>query len=306
MCVTGMVTQDRPVANDHPMLTAQDIVPLLSCPVCGQPDLVFQEGSVLCPARHRTFIDGNLVRIEGAQAELSSEWHALQATGAADYQEGHGVSQSADPVARQFGGFMAVTLKEHQKVLDIGCGMDGKLPDYVGELGLEGYIGLEPLAVAAPPAFPLLSGAIAERLPIRDGALDAVMFATSMDHIEDIDSSISEAKRVLRPGGRIYMWIGLYDPEEIARAKTFAVILMGSRLKRVVRLLAAHVEYAHTLWRMAQRKRRLRKGIRLDPYHCRYYTRDLVAASLESWKLEPVRSLVVPGAPSMFVEAVPE
>lgn len=288
------------------MLTIDHVAGMMKCPHCGASGLTLRDDAISCPHGHRVAVAGNSVRFEGAQAGLSEEWQAQQEVGASDYQAGEGLSQGADALARLFGGFMAVTLRPDHKVIDIGCGMSGALPDYVSELGLQAYIGLEPLPVAASPAFPLFSGAIAEKLPLRDGVLDAAMFATSMDHIEDIDSAVAEAKRVVGRDGRIYMWIGLYDPEEIARAKTFHNILLGSPAKRAARLLAAHLEYAHTLWKMRDRKRRLAKGIRIDPYHCRYYTRDRVRASLAQWRLKDVRSLVVPGAPSMFVEAVAE
>ena len=287
------------------MLTIDHVARMMKCPTCGAAGLTLADGAVACPQGHEVAVQGNSVQFEGAQAGLSEEWQAQQEIGASDYAEGEGLSQGADALARLFGGFMAVSLRPEHKVIDIGCGMSGKLPGYVSELGLQAYIGLEPLPVAASPAYPLFSGAIAEKLPLRDGVLDAAMFATSMDRIEDIDSAVAEAKRVVGPDGRLYMWIGLYDPEEIARAKTFYNVLLGSRVKRTARLLAAHVEYAHTLWKMRDRKRRLAKGIRIDPYHCRYYTRDRVKASLAQWGLKEVRSLVVPGAPSMFVEAVP-
>lgn len=56
-----------------------------------------------------------------------------------------------------------------------------------------------------------LVSCFAEELPFREGSFDAAVFNTSLDHILDYYSALSEAARVLKPGGRIivsgYAWL---------------------------------------------------------------------------------------------------
>jgi hypothetical protein len=69
------------------------------------------------------------------------------------------------------------------------------------------YLGLDPYA--GDGEFRLIG--LGEILPIRDSSLDAVLFNTSLDHILDYHTAIEEARRVLKPGGRVviatYAWI---------------------------------------------------------------------------------------------------
>jgi SAM-dependent methyltransferase len=286
------------------MLTVAKLTDMMKCPACGHGGLELREGAIACrDCGHSLRVEGNSLLFESAQEGLSAEWQAQQDVAVPEYEKG--TEESVDALSRLFGGFMAISLRRDHKVLDIGCGITREVPPYVRDLGLENYIGLEPLMVSNDPHYPKLLGAIAEALPIRDGVLDAVMFATSMDHIEDIDGAVSEAKRVVGLEGRLYMWIGIYDPDIIARTKAFHNIMLGSRVKKTLRFLAAHVEYSYTLWQMKDRRKRLAKGIRIDPYHCRYYTRENVGTSLAHWGLEAVRSVEVPNTASLFVEARP-
>ena len=40
-----------------------------------------------------------------------------------------------------------------------------------------------------------------ERIPLEDGLCDAVFSFNSLDHVEDIDKTLGEIKRVVKPGG---------------------------------------------------------------------------------------------------------
>ena len=44
-------------------------------------------------------------------------------------------------------------------------------------------------------------GGDASRLPIRSSAVDAVLIVDALHHMSDVDEVVSEARRVLRPGG---------------------------------------------------------------------------------------------------------
>jgi ubiquinone/menaquinone biosynthesis C-methylase UbiE len=59
----------------------------------------------------------------------------------------------------------------------------------------------------------------AEFLPWEDAQFDAVLFATSLDHVLSLEKTLDEVCRVLRPGGKCIVWAGLipgsarYEPD---------------------------------------------------------------------------------------------
>ena len=87
--------------------------------------------------------------------------------------------------------------------LDIGCGLF-KRPAYMIE-EIE-WIGIDPQE--AEHDFPFIR-AYAESLPFNDNSFDSVLFATTIDHVRDPQQAISEAVRVLKPGGHIIVWLTL-------------------------------------------------------------------------------------------------
>lgn len=269
------------------------LLAIMACPTC-RGDLRRWNGAALCgKCGDKLPIDGQSV-ILGAADTGTPEWKAKQAESVERYTK---ETYNGDPtIPRMFGQFMAVTLDRGHMVIDIGCGIAPALPHYVNELGLENYFGLEPLIAPVERPFPCLSGAVAESIPLRTGSIDAALFATSQDHIADIDAAMKEVRRVVRPGGHLYMWIGLYEPEILWRAKRFPQGFM--------RGLLASAEYLHLRWRMWDRGRRLAKGIPIDQAHERWYTTQTVAESLDRWGLETVRTLHPPGVPGIFVDAV--
>lgn len=84
--------------------------------------------------------------------------------------------------------------------LDVGCDdalmSRGMLPPDVA------YVGLEP---SSSPSAVFRVGGFGEFLPFADGSFDAVGFQTSLDHVFDYRLAIDEARRVLRPGGKLYL-----------------------------------------------------------------------------------------------------
>jgi GMP synthase-like glutamine amidotransferase/2-polyprenyl-3-methyl-5-hydroxy-6-metoxy-1,4-benzoquinol methylase len=86
-------------------------------------------------------------------------------------------------------------------VLDVGCGTGRALPHLgTGAVGVDATA--EMLAVARGRSSRLLL-ADGSRLPLRDGAVDAVFAAGFVTHLDDPSAGLAELRRVTRPGGRL-------------------------------------------------------------------------------------------------------
>ena len=89
--------------------------------------------------------------------------------------------------------------------LDLGCG-DGRL---TAELEATELVAADVSEVALARARERLPGArivalaADEPLPLPDNAFDLVLCAETLEHVRDVQLLLSEARRVLRPGGRL-------------------------------------------------------------------------------------------------------
>jgi ubiquinone/menaquinone biosynthesis C-methylase UbiE len=101
----------------------------------------------------------------------------------------------------------------NRRVLDWGCGrgqMTRRLVDagisveafdYCGSDAPDGLVQLE--------HFPEVEAYIAGdpvRLPYDDGEFDAVLSFGVLEHVQDPDASLDELRRILRPGGTLYVF----------------------------------------------------------------------------------------------------
>ncbi len=112
-------------------------------------------------------------------------------------------AHAADPRSRLFRSL--VEMYAAGRVLDVGCGVFGR-PYYLTSYPAELISGVEPLAPFETPDFELVQG-ISEYLPWGDGSFSTVISASSLDHCMSLDRSLAEMRRVLRPGGRLLLWI---------------------------------------------------------------------------------------------------
>jgi ubiquinone/menaquinone biosynthesis C-methylase UbiE len=99
-----------------------------------------------------------------------------------------------------------------KKVADIGCG-DGSLTRMMTRHGAN-VIGvefskqqLERARAAKPAGNEIYTEGMGEDLSFKDNKLDLVVFSNSLHHIEidKQDQALSEAARVLKPGGMVYI-----------------------------------------------------------------------------------------------------
>lgn len=130
---------------------------------------------------------------------LDNEWQEYVKYGA----EGR-FSHSGHEMARWFGDIISVY---EGKILDIGCGVITR-PEYMHEKA-EWY-GIDPLGADIKRDFHFTLGK-AEQLPYEDEYFDMVVYATSLNHLENPSVSVSEAYRVLKAGGRVALWGGFVD-----------------------------------------------------------------------------------------------
>jgi SAM-dependent methyltransferase len=87
-------------------------------------------------------------------------------------------------------------------VLDLGCGK-GRFARHLERRGAT-VVGLDlsQSMLVEAPGLPRVR-ASARKLPFADGSFDAVIAVESLEHVGDVEPVIAEARRVLRPGGRL-------------------------------------------------------------------------------------------------------
>ena len=88
------------------------------------------------------------------------------------------------------------------KCLDIGCGVYPK-PSYM--MGDIQFFGIDPFFGDRPRVFPFAQ-AMAESLPFADGYFDCATMMSTIEHFWDVSLALSEARRVLRPNGMLFVW----------------------------------------------------------------------------------------------------
>ena len=115
-----------------------------------------------------------------------------------------------DVVRQRRATLAALEPRNGERVIDIGSG-PGYLAAEIAELvGSDGFVqGVDPsphmLTLAARRALPHMEltegGALA--LPADDASFDAAVSTQVYEYVEDMPAALAEARRVLRPGGRL-------------------------------------------------------------------------------------------------------
>lgn len=103
---------------------------------------------------------------------------------------------------------------DNKVILDIGCGPRGSL-EWASMASRR--IGLDPLAdeycrLGASHHRMEYINAPSERIPLENYSCDAVFSFNSLDHVEDIEQTISEFKRITRPGGIFLLLVEINHP----------------------------------------------------------------------------------------------
>lgn len=107
------------------------------------------------------------------------------------------------------------------RVLEVGAGTGANLPYFPSTLehltlcepdpGMAGQLRAK---LPREPAYPTeVSSAAGERLPAEDSSQDVVVATLVLCSVEDLDGSLAEVRRVLRPGGRFLFLEHVADKE---------------------------------------------------------------------------------------------
>ena len=114
------------------------------------------------------------------------------------------VEEQPGPPPRHLSAFVS-SLGPADTVLDLGCG-DARLSDLL-EAGSLTIADVSDVALARARARLPHATAVAiepgAALPFHDNAFDLVLCAETLEHVRDLQMLLSEARRVLRPGGRL-------------------------------------------------------------------------------------------------------
>lgn len=107
------------------------------------------------------------------------------------------------------------------QVLDVGCGIGEFLDLYIESVGLD----LNPYLVehCVRRKFVCCLGT-AHMLPFRNDSFDGVLASNILEHLDDAEIAVSEAVRVLKPGGKLVASVPMdagfrHDPTHIRMFK---------------------------------------------------------------------------------------
>jgi len=97
---------------------------------------------------------------------------------------------------------------EGARILDVGCGLGLYVRQFL-TLSDDVYgVDIDAEKVAkARQTLPKISVAPAEKLPFPDASFDVLLLHEVLEHVEDDRRAVAEAYRVLRPGGRMVIFV---------------------------------------------------------------------------------------------------
>ncbi|HJU56703.1 MAG TPA: class I SAM-dependent methyltransferase [Pyrinomonadaceae bacterium] len=111
-------------------------------------------------------------------------------------------------IIKSFLGRVCRNFQTPPRILDVGCGTGANL-ELLAEFGeTEGVdISQEALAFCRERGFGNVRHGAAEKLPHADNTFDVVTALDVIEHLDDDLASLQEMRRVLRPGGRVLLFV---------------------------------------------------------------------------------------------------
>jgi SAM-dependent methyltransferase len=118
---------------------------------------------------------------------------------------------------------LSVGFYESKKVLDIGCGPRGSL-EWATK---SDTFGLDPLIekyknLGLEKHKTIYVQANCEAIPFEDAYFDVVSSFNSLDHVDDLDASIQEIKRVVKQGGLFLLIADIHIEKTICEPSAFS------------------------------------------------------------------------------------
>jgi len=157
----------------------------------------------------------------------------------------HGFAQCHDLMIRRNVVLESLNLRSGERVLEQGCGggfYTYEIARFVGSQGRVAAVDISADQIAAAQdrcremSWVECRQANATELPYGDGEFDAVFGVQVLEYIQEFEKALSEAYRVLRPGGRF-----------INLATNWSSLLWHSehpdRMRRIMDVLATHAPY---------------------------------------------------------------
>jgi ubiquinone/menaquinone biosynthesis C-methylase UbiE len=149
-------------------------------------------------------------------------------------------------------------LPSNAHIIEIGCGPGDISRDLANRPEVGSVVGLDPSSLMVSRArerhgeIPGLTFATgdAREMAYPDHSFDAAIFHTCLCHVPEPDNALSEAYRVLKPGGRLAVFDGDY-------ATTTASIGEGDPIQNAVEVAIANV--VHDRWLVRSLEQRISK-----------------------------------------------
>lgn len=112
------------------------------------------------------------------------------------------------------GSFRAFVNLAGSTVLDVGCG-PGRFREQLGDQVR--YVGVDPIPLLPDVLDFEFARAVSEMLPFADGSFSDVVVLNALDHMNDVEASLIEIRRILVPGGRLHILQTVLDRGDLLR-----------------------------------------------------------------------------------------
>ena len=219
---------------------------LLACPLCKKElniDIIkahndeIISGGLNCNSCRESFeiIEGipHLIPRIFLKNKKYKEWEEKQRLGLKDYKNPNEDYQRLIKLTSEmFGAFC----QHRGNVLDIGCGISPRLNYFKKEFYRDvNFTGVDPLIGHLERDYLFVQG-MGEHLPFLNGTMDQVVISTTLDHLINPLTVLKEAERVLKKGGNINIWIGIFSPlrqRRIDLIKRAIHLIQKGNLKRL-------------------------------------------------------------------------
>ena len=134
---------------------------------------------------------------------MGSDWEITQDRQLIDFKKGADVFSLKEKKGAIVVGELLNSLVPDKTCLDVGCGIL-PLPRYMEVATQVKFTGIDPFD-AEGRQFTFIKGLI-EDIQIENESFDAILFATSFDHVRYPEKAINQVYRILKNSGYLIIW----------------------------------------------------------------------------------------------------